>query len=192
MTNTAGGTINITGTVTAGNNGSGATNSNGTIRVTRAIGNGHGIGSVGTGNAQAVISSAQGVYTYVEQIQFGSLGNTPVSGPIRLTANTSNVCQFTTTTGSIKTLVDTAATSGILPAASDVRSGTVYSSGNVTGTCLIPNASTVAFGTPVDNTTGTAILTPASLRTALGMNSANMDTQLKNLKNTTIAAGLLG
>jgi len=46
---------------------------------------------------------------------------------------------------------------------SDVRFGTVYASGTLTGVAYIPSASSVAFGVPVDNTTGTAALTPASV-----------------------------
>ena len=177
--NNSTGTINITGNAIAGSVTQAAQNfSTGTLRVTRAIGNGFGLGSTGISNVAAVVSSASGSLTYVEQLQFGSLGNTPVSGPIRLTDNTGNVVQMVTTTGSIKTLVDTAATSGILPAVTDVRTGVTYSSGNRTGTCAVPAAGSVALGVAVDNTTGTAVLTAANVRTAVGLASANLDTQL--------------
>jgi hypothetical protein len=63
-------------------------------------------------------------------------------------------------------------------AITDVRFGTVYASGALTGVAYIPSASSVAFGVPVDNTTGTATLTAANVRAALGMASANLDTQL--------------
>lgn len=46
------------------------------------------------------------------------------------------------------------------PAASNVRSGTVYGPANeLTGTCAVPAAGSVALGVPVDATTGTAVLT---------------------------------
>jgi len=48
-------------------------------------------------------------------------------------------------------------------AITDVRFGTSYASGALTGVAYIPAASSVAFGVPVDNTTGTAALTPASV-----------------------------
>ena len=48
-------------------------------------------------------------------------------------------------------------------AITDVRFGTVYASGALTGVAYIPAASSVGFGVPVDNTTGTAALTPASV-----------------------------
>ena len=67
-------------------------------------------------------------------------------------------------------------------ATTDVRLGVSYGGGLV-GTCAVPDAGTVAFGVAVGNTTGTATLTAANLRAALGMASANMDTQLSVLSN---------
>ena len=63
-------------------------------------------------------------------------------------------------------------------AITDVRFGTVYASGALTGVAYIPAAASVAFGVPVDNTTGTATLTAADVRAAIGLASANLDTQL--------------
>ena len=63
-------------------------------------------------------------------------------------------------------------------AITDVRFGTVYASGALTGVAYIPTAGSVAAGVPVDNTVGTATLTAANVRAALGMASANLDTQL--------------
>lgn len=49
---------------------------------------------------------------------------------------------------------------GNYPVESDVRSGTVYGSVNeFSGSLSVPNSSSVAVGVPVDNTTGTAIIT---------------------------------
>ena len=62
-----------------------------------------------------------------------------------------------------------------LPAANHVRSGISYGGGAVTGTCAVPSPSAVAFSVPVDNTTGTAILTQANVQSALtaqGLTSA--------------------
>lgn len=54
------------------------------------------------------------------------------------------------------------------PAASDVRSGTVYGpSSELTGTCAVPAAGSVALGVSVGSTTGTAVLTLANVQTAL-------------------------
>jgi hypothetical protein len=50
---------------------------------------------------------------------------------------------------------------------SDVRSGTVYANGNLTGTCAVPGAGSVSLGVPVDAGFGTAILTTANVQSAL-------------------------
>ena len=53
------------------------------------------------------------------------------------------------------------------PIAANVRSGVVYGGGNLTGSCAVPAAGSVALGVPVDATTGTAILTQANVQSAL-------------------------
>jgi hypothetical protein len=65
-------------------------------------------------------------------------------------------------------------------AITDVRFGTVYASGALTGVAYIPDAGSVAAGVLVGSggVTGTATLTAANVRAALGMASANLDTQL--------------
>jgi hypothetical protein len=66
-------------------------------------------------------------------------------------------------------------------AITDVRFGTSYASGALTGSAYIPTAGSVAFGVPVDATTGTATLTAADVRAAIGLATANLDTQLADL-----------
>ena len=54
------------------------------------------------------------------------------------------------------------------PAASNVRLGTVYGpSSELTGTMAVPPAASVNFGVPVDNTTGTALVTASSVINAI-------------------------
>jgi hypothetical protein len=68
------------------------------------------------------------------------------------------------------------------PATSNVRSGTVYGpNSELTGTCAVPPAASVGVGVPVDNTTGTAAITAASIRSAIGLAAADLDTQLAAL-----------
>lgn len=55
-----------------------------------------------------------------------------------------------------------------MPSPSNVRSGSSYASGALTGTCHVPSASSVAAGVPVDNTVGTAVLTPAAVQAIVG------------------------
>jgi hypothetical protein len=64
-----------------------------------------------------------------------------------------------------------------------VRFGVTYQSGSKTGTAYIPAASSVGFGVPVDNTTGTAALTPASVwdaATSSLTTSGSIGERLKN------------
>jgi hypothetical protein len=132
-------------------------------------------------SAAVGVSSAQASITKVEEIEYGSLGQSPTSGPIYLTSQLSNVAIFVNYPTGSKTLSDPNNTAGLSPADTDVRSGVVYNNGNDTGTCEVPAAGSVAFGVPVDNTTGTATLTAADVRAALGMASANLDTQLSTI-----------
>jgi len=166
IANQSTGTVNITGQAigsATGGAGAGVANiSTGTIVVTRAVGNGYGPGSSGLAAAVGVANSALGVVS-VEELEYGTLGMSPTSGAgIRLKKLTSNVAKFNyCDTAGAKTLVD--ATSGQMPAATDVRNGVSYASGALTGSAYIPSASSVGFGVPVDATTGTAVLTPAAI-----------------------------
>ena len=49
------------------------------------------------------------------------------------------------------------------PIAANVRSGVSYGGGNLTGTCAVPAAGSVALGVPVDAGYGTAVLTPQAV-----------------------------
>ena len=175
------GQLNITGTAIGGTVGPGANNSSsGTLNATRAKGNGFGIGSVGLSSAVGV-SSVQASITKVEEIEYGSLGQSPTSGPTYLTSQLSNVAVFVNYPTGSKTLSDPNNTAGLSPSATDVRSGVIYNNGINTGTCAVPAAASVAFGVPVDATTGTATLTAADVRAAIGLATANLDTQLADL-----------
>jgi hypothetical protein len=100
----------------------------------------------------------------IEELEFGTNGMSPVSGTgIRLKKLGSNVAVFNyCDTAGAKTLID-ASSNAAMPAASNVRSGVSYASGALTGTCAVPAAGSVALGVPVDNTAGTAVLTPAAV-----------------------------
>lgn len=54
-----------------------------------------------------------------------------------------------------------------MPVPANVRYGTVYANNTYTGTCRVPAASSVAAGVAVDNTVGTAALTPSSIASAV-------------------------
>lgn len=183
VTNSGIGTVNIIGTCVAGSVGSGAWNSgSGTLTATRAKGNAFGNGSVGLSSVTGVFSSQNGT-TRVYEIEYGDLGQSPTGGPISFVNDTSNKALFYRPSLTKKTLVDSAASLD-LPAASNVRSGTTYNFGSNTGTCAIPPASSVAFGVAVDNTTGTATLTPQSIWDMLTSNISASNSIGERLKNS--------
>jgi hypothetical protein len=97
-------------------------------------------------------------------LEYGTFGQSPTSGTgIRLKKLGSNVAVFNyCDTAGAKTLIDATANAA-MPAATDVRSGVSYASGALTGSCAVPAAGSVALGVAVDNTTGTAVLTPEAV-----------------------------
>ena len=91
----------------------------------------------------------------------------PVGGAVKIVADAAlNQAVFVTDySGGTLTLLDaTAAADFPLPA--NVRSGTRYDNGDKLGTCAVPGANDVAYGIPVDATTGTAVLTAAAVAAA--------------------------
>jgi hypothetical protein len=68
-------------------------------------------------------------------------------------------------------------------ATSDVRFGIVYALGTLTGTLRMPVANQVTFGIPVDNTSGNAVLTAASVWDYLVSNITTADSIGMRLKN---------
>ena len=53
------------------------------------------------------------------------------------------------------------------PSASDIRQGVTYADGTVSGSLAMPPPTAVIAGTPTDNTTGSAVLTPTQLQDAV-------------------------
>lgn len=66
-------------------------------------------------------------------------------------------------------LVDAASLStSWFPAAADVRAGVAYANGGMIGTCQVPNPSNVSINVGVDDTVGTAVITPADVLGVVG------------------------
>lgn len=193
INNAGTGVLVLTGTATGGAIAAGVNNaSTGTIRLTRAIGNGYGPGN--TANLSSTVGASNtglGVIE-IEQLEYGTFGQSPTSGTgIRLKKVGTNaaVFNYADTAGS-KTLIDATANAA-MPAASHVRIGVSYASGALVGTCAVPAAGSVSLGVPVDNTTGTAILTQSDVQSALtsqGLTTARAG-NLDNL-DTTISSRL--
>jgi hypothetical protein len=131
------GQVTIVGTMTASNGGGNAVRSTNTSSLVRASG--------------SFICAADGTMA-VAAIKM-ILNTTPTMAKTRYALNgTSTYADMFT------------ADNGLTQAApADVRSGTVYADGNLTGTCAVPAAGSVALGVPVDATTGTAVLTPEAV-----------------------------
>jgi hypothetical protein len=164
INNESTGNITLVGTAMPSNGASGINNtSTGQVSATRITANGYGPGSVGVSNVFGiVVTSAQSSFVQLEQMEYGALGQPPVSGKIRFTDNPGNYIKVNTSPSTTKTLID-ATQNAAMPAASNVRSGVSYASGALTGSCAVPAAGSVALGVPVDNTTGTAVLTPEAV-----------------------------
>jgi hypothetical protein len=150
-------------------------NANITVTITKAISVNNGI--VAVSNTVALPSIT------VKEIEQGVFGQVPISGYVRLSTASGAFYKGVTTGSSTRTLSDPADIAGQVPAQSDVRFGVTYQSGSKTGTAYIPAASSVGFGVPVDNTTGTAALTPASVwnvATSSLTTSGSIGERLKN------------
>jgi len=179
--NNAAGTMTVT-TATGGSGSSthGAiNNAAGTMTVDLAVGNDYGPGGTHPYSAPGVsANNTVGQITQVKRVRFGAHGQSPIVGAVQMVVDASNEGVFVTNySGGTRTLTPSGA-SAQFPATSDVRSGVSYDNGDKIGACAVPAASNVAVGIAVGNTTGTAVLTVAGVRTAVGLASANLDTQL--------------
>ena len=176
--NSGAGIISISGSATGSAANYGASNTSvGTLIVKRAV------GGPGSAAVAGVNSSLASSLTYVQEIEYGDLGQSPTTGPIILTDQSTNVAVFYRFGSSKKTLIDSSSISNTVPVAGDVRAGVVYNNGNLTGTCQIPSAGSVAYGVAVDATTGTAVLNQSSIFDYLTSNtfaSGSIGERIKN------------
>jgi hypothetical protein len=164
--------------------------------------------SVHNGATITVNGTCQSSASYPAFIQGNSGQVTRLSGPLLLGA-TGNVnpiqaynwrwaptqiptyMEVPTSGGSTKRNLYTADNmpTGGYPVVANVRQSTVYGpSSEFTGTLAVPSPSSVALGVATDNTVGTAVLTAASVRSAMGLASANLDTQFSGIPAAVWAA----
>jgi len=135
--------------------------------VTNASGSAGGNGSVSSRMPGVrFLSTGLNNFCRVKTLIFGVLGQSPIDGIIFLDPDPTNTVQYRLSDGSTKTLADPA-TFADSPVPADVRSGVSYNNGNNAGTCAVPLASQTAAGVPVDDTTGTAVLTQAQLEATI-------------------------
>ena len=186
--NQAAGQVTITGTVTAGS-GSGAHGainlSTGRIDVTGlAVGNEFGVGSAGISIAFGLYNTNQAGIITVSGGQYGTRGASWSYGTVFVANRDAATVAVVEEDLDTRTLVSPLAANNP-PAPSDVRNGVAYTTGgSLIGTCHVPAAASVLFGVPVDATVGTATIDAASIRAAVGLAAANLDTQLTQPFNT--------
>lgn len=185
LNRSTGGRLFVNGTVFAGNGVSGISNTlTGVISATRVVANSFGLGSVGISNAVALENSQNGL-AYVEQVEFGSRGATPISGPVYiLPSNQNTLTGRLTALGDTVTFYNSLSIDNLLPPASSVRLGEVYNVGNSAGTMAVPQPEQVEFGVAVDNTLGTAALTPQSVWGYARLSATQVDSMGDRLRNT--------
>jgi hypothetical protein len=180
--NVTSGTISVTTSTLTGGGGTNAHGLNnastGTIVSTgdiTATNSAHGLASPSTAASVKVSGSFIGSENGTAAVYASKflVDPTPATAKIRQAKDgTSTYSDFFTADNSLTQAV---------PA--DVRSGTVYADGALTGTLVVPPAGSVALGVAVDNTTGTAVLTPDAVWDALtsGMTTAgSIGARLKN------------
>jgi hypothetical protein len=178
----AGSTYTITGNVTGGSSGFSPITTS--VAVTLTIN-----GTCTAGSAAPAVSSSNSSATCRFSGPF-LLGSNPSINPIYAISWRWAPTQIPTyyevvaSNGTTKRNLYTADNmpSGGYPTQNNTRSGTIYGPNNeFTGTLAVPSPSSVALGVATDNTVGTAILTAANVRTAVGLASANLDTQFTNI-----------
>jgi len=121
------------------------------------------IGICNSNNNRNLAVSTSGLLTVSGQINYVNEGNPVSATRFRLANATATQITFQTdVVATNKTLYSPGVALGN-PTPSDVRDGTSYASGALTGTLKVPTASSVAVGVPVDNTVGTAIISVSDM-----------------------------
>jgi len=174
--NQSGGTYIINGNIVGGTTVVTVLNKvTGTINL-----NGNAIGGTSWFAIDGVSSAGN---TIIERAVYSNLGQSPITGYIKFKTTNPEI-DVLRTDNVIVTLRDPLNVSGLLPATSDVRSGTTYNAGSSTGTLAMPAPNLVQLGVPVDNTVGTGNLTPADFWNYLISNGFATGSIGQRLQNT--------
>ncbi len=150
------GTVFVSGSSIGGLGGAGIfNNSSGTVYVTRVKGSDS---SIVPG---AINNNSFGKF-YVEQFEFGAEGTSPMAGPVFLTqtANSITIMKNEPLAYNNVVLFNSLSTQGLMPPVSSVRSGVTYANNQFVGTMIVPSASSVQAGVPLDDGIGTLSFTP--------------------------------
>jgi hypothetical protein len=111
----------------------------------------------------------------------------PVFGRIKMLSSSQNSILFQTENSLITQTLYTPGVATGHPAESNVRSGITYGpTNNLTGTCVVPSATTVSLGVPVDNTVGTAQLTADDFLNGITASTSPLAVRLQNVVTTDV------
>jgi hypothetical protein len=200
--NTSAGTIIVTGNVTAGTGSAAYSIHNSSAGTAIVIGN----VTAGTGNtAYGINNSSTGTAIIVGNVIATSATNAFVSSNAsainKISGNIINHSNGTAAIYATRYVVDPIPKNSFIqysnvnqfsidslsafsmPPVSAVRFGTSFADGTLIGTCKVPSQNSVSVGVPVDNTVGTAFLTPAALfdTSVASLTSSNtLGARLKN------------
>ena len=202
--NDSNGTLNITGTVTGGSSTAayGISNTSvGTIIITGNI-----VSGPSNSTAYGINNSSTGTAIVVGNVVATSATNAFVSSNAsainKMSGNIINHSNGTAAIYATRYVVDPVPTNSVIqysntnmfttdslsafsmPPVSAVRSGVSFANSTLTGTCKVPSANSVNIGVPVDNTVGTAFLTPATLFDASVASLTASDSLGARLKNS--------
>jgi hypothetical protein len=179
-------TLNVTGSCIGNGIGSGIFT--GTASYVKVIGS-----IISNGSAGVNSSNASAINLFTGPFVCSPYGFVPLQVVrMHLIPTTSSYFEFRdeTTNGALSPGAIAPATQLVSPATlvsnlatSDVRFGIVYALGTLTGTLRMPVANQVTFGIPVDNTSGNAVLTAASVWDYLVSNITTADSIGMRLKN---------
>jgi len=173
-------TLSVVGTVTAGNGGAGVsmlTNATGTISIN---------GTLQASTNSAAVTGTTGFIYLTGPFLCASNGRVANAATVwrwNSSLNPNTYIQIPTSNLSANRNFVTPENVTGMPSANNVRLGVSYAGNTLTGTCAVPPSGAVAFGVPVDNTTGTALLTPADFwnyNTSLITASGSIGERLKN------------
>jgi len=174
--NGSGAVVNITGTISPSLISPSVTNSSTSTLIVNGIINGN--------TNQPAISSTNSIISGVLNNTNGRLA---VSGVMRVNSNIATQWLFQTENALVtKTLYDVQSLPTI-PTTNNVRDGIVYANGALTGTSVMPSASTVSLGVVYDNgTVGTAQNTADLFLDALTASTSPLAVRLSNVVTTDI------
>jgi fibronectin-binding autotransporter adhesin len=176
---------NITGNVTAGTLAGIASSSANIVNVTGT--------ATASSSSEAVRMTNANGQVYLNGNMVNNNGKMAIFAPIVwLDKNNTTSAAFFTSGGVARTLYS-ADTVPNTPAASNVRSGTIYGAGNsLRGTLFMPVAANVRNGVTYDNgTTGTALFTTSQFITELSSSTTPVAVRMQNLCTPMILGELM-